>query len=324
MISKIFRKFLRLILKPFIRKNLFDYSSYHKLISLENKSLNDEETSEYIFNALTEEKPFMVSRFGYTELNTLFRFNNYIKMNEFEKIYHWSETLQYPFSKNCRLNNIHKLSGFFPVTKESLFQFKKEMINSIKDIDLLGSWVDGENKFINYMQNVHICNLSSIEPYFSKNPWSFALKNKKVLVIHPFATTIENQFKQKREKIFKNKNILPDFNLKTLKAPITYPGSNFIETSWFEILDQLTNNALQIDFDIAIIGCGAYGMPLASRIKKAGKKAIHLGGATQILFGIKGKRWDEIDLFKNFYNEHWVYPSPENKIYQNVEGGCYW
>ena len=47
-------------------------------------------------------------------------------------------------------------------------------------------------------------------------------------------------------------------------------------------------------FDVAIIGCGAYGMPLAAMLKQAGKQAIHLGGATQLLFGIKGKRWEEI------------------------------
>ena len=63
-------------------------------------------------------------------------------------------------------------------------------------------------------------------------------------------------------------------------------------------------------------------MPLAARLKKAGKKSIHLGGAVQIL-GIKGKRWDEIEDFRKMYNKNWVYPSNE-KGYKNVENGCYW
>ena len=33
----------------------------------------------------------------------------------------------------------------------------------------------------------------------------------------------------------------------------------------------------KIDFDVAIIGCGAYGIFLADYIKSLGKKAIHLG-----------------------------------------------
>ena len=81
----------------------------------------------------------MISRFGYTELNTLMRYENIIRMNKLEKIYQWAETSAYPFSENCRLNNIYKLSGFFPVSEESLFMFKKEMISSIKQIDLIGS-----------------------------------------------------------------------------------------------------------------------------------------------------------------------------------------
>ena len=41
-------------------------------------------------------------------------------------------------------------------------------------------------------------------------------------------------------------------------------------------------------------------MPLAAFIKSIGKKAVHLGGSTQILFGIKGERWDERDFFRNY------------------------
>ena len=322
-INKIIRKFIRVFLRPFIRKELFDYSGYKTLISTKKSSLTNKEANNYIFDSIKGEHPFMVSRFGYTELNTLFRYENYLRMNNLEKIFNWAETLQYPFSESCRLNNIDKLSGFFPVNKETLYLFKIEMIKSIKEIDLLGSWVEGENKFMNYMRNTKICELSSLEPYFSSNPWSLALENKKVLVIHPFSKTIESQYQENRDSIFKNKNILPKFNLTTLTAPITYPGSNLRSSNWFKILDNLTNDALKIDFDIAIIGCGAYGMPLAARLKKAGKKSIHLGGATQILFGIKGKRWDEQENFSNFYNNSWVYPSTY-KSYKNVENGCYW
>ena len=52
----------------------------------------------------------------------------------------------------------------------------------------------------------------------------------------------------------------------------------------------------EIDFEIAIIGAGAYGLPLGAFIKKIGRQAIHLGGATQILFGVRRARW-EVDPF---------------------------
>ena len=73
---------------------------------------------------------------------------------------------------------------------------------------------------------------------------------------------------------------------------------------------------------MALIACGAYGFPLAAHEKRTGRKAIHIGGSLQLLFGIKGKRWDD----KGFYNECWVSPSKEERPerFEKVEGGCYW
>ena len=82
----------------------------------------------------------------------------------------------------------------------------------------------------------------------------------------------------------------------------------------------------KIDFDVALLGCGAYGLPLAASIKRMGKKAVHLGGATQILFGIKGKRWEEIPKIAKLFNENWVRPSEEERPdnFSEIEGGSYW
>lgn len=57
-----------------------------------------------------------------------------------------------------------------------------------------------------------------------------------------------------------------------------------------------------------------------------GKKAIHLGGPLQLLFGIKGGRWDNGDIGKVFYNEYWTRPLLEEtpEKFKNIEGGCYW
>ena len=93
-----------------------------------------------------------------------------------------------------------------------------------------------------------------------------------------------------------------------------------------DVYETIINQINVINFDIAIIGCGPYGFNLAAYIKRIGKKAIHLGGATQILFGIKGKRWDTHPLTAKLYNEHWIYPKaneiPQN--YKRADDGCYW
>ena len=88
----------------------------------------------------------------------------------------------------------------------------------------------------------------------------------------------------------------------------------------------MTEEALKIDFDIAIIGCGAYGFVLGAALKDMGKAAIHLGGATQLLFGIRGKRWDDFGgVYTDMINDYWVRPSSDEitPTMQKVEGGCY-
>ncbi|MDP4184317.1 MAG: hypothetical protein Q8862_04035, partial [Bacteroidota bacterium] len=97
---------------------------------------------------------------------------------------------------------------------------------------------------------------------------------------------------------------------------------------WFEALDWMKAEISKKDFEVCILGCGAYGFPLAAYVKQIGKKAIHLGGVTQLLFGIKGKRWESETIYpySNLFNEHWIRPG-ENEKPQNaiiVEGACYW
>jgi hypothetical protein len=51
-----------------------------------------------------------------------------------------------------------------------------------------------------------------------------------------------------------------------------------------------------------------------------------LGGATQVLFGIKGKRWETHDVISKFWTDAWVWPSLEETPggAGDIEGGCYW
>ena len=65
-------------------------------------------------------------------------------------------------------------------------------------------------------------------------------------------------------------------------------------------------------------------LPLAAHVKSIGKQALHLGGCSQLLFGIKGKRW--VDDGSIEMGNYWIPPLDEDKIqnYKKIEGGCYW
>ena len=101
-----------------------------------------------------------------------------------------------------------------------------------------------------------------------------------------------------------------------------------IDELYARIVDRYNSiiKGLGMDFDIALVGCGAYGFPLSIKLKQAGKQVIHVGGALQVLFGIKGARWDNSPKVNCLYNEHWVRPGDNERPAdsKNVEGACYW
>jgi hypothetical protein len=77
------------------------------------------------------------------------------------------------------------------------------------------------------------------------------------------------------------------------------------------------------DYDILLTSCGAFSLPLCYHAFKSNKIAMNLGGDMQLLFGVKGKRWNN-PFYQ--YNEYWINPLPEEtpQGVLKVEGGCYW
>jgi len=186
-------------------------------------------------------------------------------------------------------------------------------------------------KYLEYFNpnRVTMCRQHNFEPYYATNPWTEILKDKKVLVVNPFEEAIKSQFK-KRDKLFENNKLLPNFELKTIKAIVSLAGEKTNFKNWFEALDHMKDQINNTDFDIALIGCGAYGFNLAAHCKKIGKIGIHLGGVLQILFGIYGNRYLNPNQSNGIYlklkNQHWVRPNVNDRPikYKEVEGGSYW
>jgi glutamate racemase len=96
--------------------------------------------------------------------------------------------------------------------------------------------------------------------------------------------------------------------------------------NYFETLDAIFDEIREKDFDIAILGCGAYGHTLCHRIdSEMGKDAMYLGGAIQTLFGILNTRDKNKGDIKT--NEFWITEIPEEykpPNYKTIENGCYW
>lgn len=305
--------------------------SYEDINSVAGKKvLSIQDTNQLISNKIREGAPFMAGRFGGTELNTI------VSVLRAKKFPHIDNRTYY-------LEKMYTGAGFFPKDLKLEEKFVHLMLDCCKDIDLCGAWKLFMEDYIikNYAPQTQITKLHWLEPWnlrLEKTketlPWTYALSGKKVLVVHPFEKSILKQYKENRkhifDKIYSSEEILPEFDLKIVKAVQSIGGNNTGGfNTWFDALEYLKEQCMVQDFDVAIIGCGAYGFPLASAIKRMGKPVIHLGGATQLMFGITGKRWIEGD-YHNFsndvVNEYWTRPLEEETPAgaKNVEGGCYW
>ena len=77
---------------------------------------------------------------------------------------------------------------------------------------------------------------------------------------------------------------------------------------------------------LALLAVGPMAFLWLLSSKLWGSKQFTWGGATQMLFGIKGKRWDLKEISKELYNENWTRPDENEKPAGafKVENGCYW
>jgi hypothetical protein len=291
-------------MKSIYKRTAFKLNYYNKNI------YNEQEGNELIRRKIIDNDSLMVSRFGAVEARCV---DYYLKNRKYSK---------------SIINDINIAAGVFPNTDKMLNEFSEFYMECAKSIDVLAVWqVKNERKLVDkYCSNANLIELKGLEPYYFINPWSYELKDKRVLLIHPCEKSIIRQY-GKREVIFENKEILPQFrSLETIKAIQSAAGEVPDFKDWFDAYEYMCNEIKMKNFDVAIIGAGSYGLPLASFIKKLGKKAIHMAGATQLLFGIKGKRWDNNPIILNLYNENWVRPIEEEipRNFSKVEGGSYW
>lgn len=206
-------------------------------------------------------------------------------------------------------------------------EFLDLYLSAMKEADLLGSWSPGESIFADSLREVLVDELWALEPFRHKKPWSSGLEGKSVLVIHPFASSIEYQFRNFRKNLFEDPLVLPDFSLETL---VPFMDGIRDADRKNDLIDQylmLRDEMLQRSFDVVIIGAGPIGYLLAADAKRAGRISVHLGGATQLLFGIRGKRWEEMAHTSRYFNRFWVSPSESetpDKFELHYDRGAYW
>lgn len=328
MIKKMMLKSIKKALKILGVKKKYQWYT-KKSVDLDGQLANDF-VYEKIKESFKNGKGLAVSKFGTIELTAV------CAVIRKRRGFHVDDYLDYFLGKGNifpeeAVKPLYYNAGFFPESCEYLDKYVDLVLDDIKDIDILGSYIDQESYIF---REISHCKKIDIEGYYApflwKNPWSQFLENKRVLVIHPFVDSIKYQYESHRDELFDDKCVLPELKeLLLIKAvqSIAENENNLGFQNWFEALKYMENQIDKLDFDIALIGCGAYGMDLAAYIKRKNKIAIHMAGWTQMLFGVYGNRWlEDQPQFKKYINQYWIRPleSEKPKGVEKVENACYW
>ena len=222
-------------------------------------------------------------------------------------------------------------AGFFPCEESLLDGFKAEYCEAASKLDCLaiscyrrGAYAAEEALFQDFSPSAVLIEIDCLNFFKFENSWTRALAGKRILVVHPYADLILKQY-AKRALLFPDDGMLPELgSIEAIEAVQSIGGSSTGFGNWFEALRAMKDKMSSHEFDVAIIGAGAYGFPLAAHAKSLGAVGLHLGGVTQILFGIMGRRWEA--RYMKLFNDAWVWPDARSRPanYERIEGGCYW
>jgi hypothetical protein len=292
---------------------------YHDMRVMSESELNDKMREK-----LYKNEPFMFGRLGVTEAHIV---GEYIE-----------KTLGVTSGYNGEWTRwLYQSSGFFGNEADMEYDMDEYSRMTLDAVGVTDYYACYHPTYIDYIAK-HYAKKAELFQWNSvtgcavsaamDNHWSKGLEGKKVLVVSAFTDSIRQQYAIK-DKLCKNpERCLPDFELITIKSPETQVGYNTDGyRNWFEAYRRLEDEVLKRDFDVALIGCGAYGYPLAGSVRKTGRTVIELCGSVVKLFGIYGWKFEQRNQKRldEWGAQYWTCPietPPEQSKY--VEEAGYW
>ncbi len=280
--------------------------------------------ADCIRTALTNQQGAIIGRHGTIELTVILLHYNRMRID------------------SSKLQILEKNAGIFPLQHISILEWIVEYTDASRQADCMaaGWYAPLARPELSYLQEISPHSkripLRSLEPYYVDNPaqrWTNLLQGQKVCVVSSFVDSIESQLENLNSVWPDDQAMIPSTIewsfVRTGYAPVLAKGRAEWEDgiqSWKDAVDWMEREVCKHSPRIVLIGCGGLAMPLAKRLKQKGMIAIVMGGAIQVLFGIKGRRWATHPVISKFWNQSWISPFPYEvpKEAESIEGGCYW
>lgn len=278
------------------------------LSSFPHMSFNASRGNDFVRSAIENGPPLAIGKIGSLEAEAM---TCYLHGRDYP-----------PVLRQQLLENV----GIHPNDRKHLDAFCKFYLEAVDKFDILAAWGHpGETEIISRVGRRPLVRLRSFESWRHPRPWSAALAGKRVLVVTPFANSVMSQF-TRREQIWRDQTILPPCELRAVKMPLSPGLVPPVHRDWRERYDAVVEECDRAPYDIMLVGAGGLSVPLAAHAKASGRIGFHLGGHTQIFFGVYGKRWDRDSLLAGLQTPAWVRPSGDEAppTVVKVEQGCYW
>jgi len=279
------------------------------------------QSNNKIIELIESNKPFYITRLGdqVSVISIQYIINKKVNTDLLKKNYSlYNDGI---YSKN----DLSKIELFCKMYNKSVIE--SNYLASFENL-----YVENQNFYKNNF-NVNQIHSRVLEPFYllEQNviPWTHYLKNKKILIINPFIKSFKKQLNNDFQ-IFKDKRLFDKNQQFVFYKNYQTIAGNHIHNDWYETFNLMCEDIKNIDFDIALLGCGGYGLPLCHFIKtELNKSAIYIGGGLQLLFGVFGNRWENTEFWKKIIKENdckFIRPCEDEicKNANNIENGCYW
>lgn len=268
--------------------------------------------------------PFLLSRFGnveFTAFRDIFDSNRCLTATESFILHCGGRNTKGIREKSIRM--LKQNAGVYSANRNSDFsRFYDLYSECIPNIDFFFRWFSGDALLNKAGLNAQVAPLEFLNILQHRDFYKGVFDGKRLLVVSPHESTIQHQLNTNYNALCDHLQV-SNFSVETVK---TYHHIDSKPGDWFCDLEDLKGEILKkSDADYVILGCGAFGLPLASYAKDLGVSALHLGGVTQLLFGIMGARWEYLTINSKSVNM-WIRPLEADRPsgFERVEGGCYW